>query len=1376
MAGLHFEITADNSNLQRKLRETEQGIRNVTKTIESEGQNIDALFSRISRAAASVGVAFGAKEFVDLLIRVRGEFQQLEVAFTTMLGSEEKATALMQQLTETAAKTPFDLQGVANGARQLLAYGTEAENVNEALIRLGNIAAGLSIPLNDLVYLYGTTMTQGRLYTQDLNQFTGRGIPMIRELSKVMGVAEDEVKGLVEAGRIGFPEVQKVIENMTNEGGMFYNLMEEQSKTISGQISNIGDSISMMFNEIGQQSEGIINASLSAVSYLVENYEQVGRAIAGLVATYGVYRAAVIVNAAAMKGWTAAEMVHYSWLLLVDKAQKILNATMLSNPYVLVATAIAAVVAAMVTMKTEAERINEANEKYEEEKDKIIEKENQHRQAIDNLISAAGDESQSTDDRRAALAELERQYPKIFAKYDTELEKLQNLKKIKEEIAQLEESNSIARSENELGRVQRRIEELEGKRYKKAKDQLGRDVQYYMLSDDETAELQALYQRRRKLQEQVRKDNENAYYSNLRYSRMSNETLKKWIQERQGLLNRMERAGQERGALVGRDGTRTVYTSDELQFQINKLTEELNRRTARRGNSTEWLDSARKRYEDALQAYNEFISSTTNNLTEEEYEKTAKKLKEELDTAKKAYDRFAPKEKKYGQTFDIAQANEENLQMLEEYGQRVEEFNRDLQSRISSSTVDSMQEGLEKEIAQIRQNRQSQLDELERSVDELAEARMRMERETWLSAAPGRTEAQYRNTEGGRKTLSDYRAEVLQGDTLQLYIQRRQQIITDANNAERSTVERHSNEMLEEYRGYYERRNAVIAAYEKKRVAVEQAGGTAENLALLEEERDKELKSIDEEFAARQETYNRWGREITNLSVKQLEELLGELESRLAGIELGERLGVNGNADEAAQVRAKIESLKKSLKEAKLSPDKKDKSNWADLQRIIGECNEAFKEIGDTIGGVLGETVEAAGQLATGTMQAVSSFANMATAMDNGDTAEAITSGIAGATSALQTAMQVYQYFSNVFGADYSEFEEMEAQYERLSDVWDELIAKKKEYIDESYGVESMQAYEEAVQLLERQQAYARQVAQARAAAGASAGSHSIAYRQNEWLSGYADELYQYIAQNGNWDDITNALLGASSEELALVRDKMPEFWAGLDADFRKALEDIIVADEQIEELGDDLNAAITGVSFDEFNSQFLDMLSDMDSTAKDFAENFSDNIRKSLMQSLVANQYKDQIENLYDKWTEYAENGLTPEEVNELRAMYGDIVDALLAERDDINNAFGFSSGKGQQEASAGGFETMSQDTAEELNGRFTALNETAIQIANSFTQLSAIATMDAERNSMVSEIRNLTVLSNGHLENIAGFQKKIYEKLNLKLEDIDNHIRAAI
>ena len=345
----------------RKLEETERGVRNASKAIEREGGSIEDLFGRMTKAAAAFTAGFSIKEIGQNIVKVRGEFQQLEVAFTTMLGSKDEADKLMSQMVETAAKTPFDLQGVANGARQLLAYGTAADDVNETLVRLGNIAAGLSIPLNDLVYLYGTTMTQGRLYTADLNQFTGRGIPMIKELSKELGVAEDEVKGLVEAGRIGFPEVQKVIQNLTNEGGMFYNLMEEQSKTITGQISNIEDSISTMFNEIGKSSEGVINTALSGVSTLIENYETVGKAIIELAASYGAYKAILITVTALQRAYTTvlgqaiveknlaaaagitlsnAEAMAAARTKLLTSAQAALNKTMLANPYVLAAAAV----------------------------------------------------------------------------------------------------------------------------------------------------------------------------------------------------------------------------------------------------------------------------------------------------------------------------------------------------------------------------------------------------------------------------------------------------------------------------------------------------------------------------------------------------------------------------------------------------------------------------------------------------------------------------------------------------------------------------------------------------------------------------------------------------------------------------------------------------------------------------------------------------------------------------------------------------------------------------------------------------------------------------------------------------------------------------
>ena len=233
---------------------------------------LENVSDKVKKSLMGLGMAFSMKQVITEVATVRGEFQKLEVAFNVMLGSADKADNLMAQLIHTAATTPFDLEGVAQGAKQLLAYGMEAEKVNETLIRLGDIAAGLSMPLNDLVYLYGTTMAQGRLYTQDLNQFTGRGIPMIQELAKVFGVTESKVKDLVEAGKVGFPEVQKVIENLTGEGSKFGGLMEEQSKTISGQISNIEDAILTMFNDLGKQSEGVINTTLSGVSYIVEHY------------------------------------------------------------------------------------------------------------------------------------------------------------------------------------------------------------------------------------------------------------------------------------------------------------------------------------------------------------------------------------------------------------------------------------------------------------------------------------------------------------------------------------------------------------------------------------------------------------------------------------------------------------------------------------------------------------------------------------------------------------------------------------------------------------------------------------------------------------------------------------------------------------------------------------------------------------------------------------------------------------------------------------------------------------------------------------------------------------------------------------------------
>lgn len=635
-----------------------------------------------------------------------------------MLGSAEQADALMQQLTCTAATTPFGLEDVAQGAKQLLAYGFEAEKVNETFIRLGDIAAGLSVPLNDLVYLYGTTMAQGRLYTQDLNQFTGRGIPMIGELAKQFGVAESKVKDLVEAGKVGFSEVQKVIEGLTNEGGKFGGLMEAQSKTITGQISNIEDAISMMFNEIGHQNEGIINTTLSGVSHVVENYERFGRILLGLVATYGVYKTAIMTVTAA-KGWaTAAEALHYNWLLLVEKAQKMLNATMLANPYVLVATLIAGVVAAMVSMKTEAERLKETEEAYEAQKQKVIEAEEEHKRKIEELCSIAGDEAVSTDTRREALNRLEQKYPDIFVKYDTEYEKLKNIKKIKEEIALLDGQKSITNPVNELKRVEDRIKELEAKkateRWEEANASGTKMKKTGGLSSDEEIELKSLQGKKGTLSTQIRKNEVNAYFENL--TGVSNETLAQQIRQRETLLARMTMQEKKYGTITQGNAALTgTYSRDELQYQLNKLCSEQNRRNKPVDSSSDWVASAKRKYQTALKAYNDFIKDTSNNLTQEEFEKKAKELKDAVDVAKKEYDKvkpgtdsYADKEKKKREKAE--REAERRKQVSEKLGQELAE----LQRENDAAEIEVMDEGLQKKLRQIDNDYQARKNEIDR--------------------------------------------------------------------------------------------------------------------------------------------------------------------------------------------------------------------------------------------------------------------------------------------------------------------------------------------------------------------------------------------------------------------------------------------------------------------------------------------------------------------------------------------------------------------------------------------------------------------------------------------------------------------------------------
>lgn len=298
---INLTVVIDNDEAIRKFRELQKTAKTVTSSVVTDADRMDIAMRRLATTLGQIGVGVSLAGLVKQIAQTRGEFQQLEVAFATLLQSKEKADALMSQMVELAAKTPFDLQGVASGARQLLAYGFAAADVTNTLTRLGNVAAGLGLSLQDLTWLYGTTAVQGRLYTRDVMQFQSRGIDLAGELATQLGKTRAEISQMVTEGKIGFPEVQKAIESMTNEGGKFHNLMQEQSKTITGLISNLGDALDMMFNDLGKSQEGVITGVLKGTISLVENYQKVLDILIPLVSAYGAYKATLILTAAAQK-------------------------------------------------------------------------------------------------------------------------------------------------------------------------------------------------------------------------------------------------------------------------------------------------------------------------------------------------------------------------------------------------------------------------------------------------------------------------------------------------------------------------------------------------------------------------------------------------------------------------------------------------------------------------------------------------------------------------------------------------------------------------------------------------------------------------------------------------------------------------------------------------------------------------------------------------------------------------------------------------------------------------------------------------------------------------------------------------------------------
>lgn len=461
---IDFEARLRLDQLDRDLQRLRDKFSQTTQQATKDVERFQSTLNNAAKGALAFFTLQGAQSFAREIFNVRSQFQQLENSFTTMLKSKEKANALMGEMVDLAAKSPLGLRDISEGAKRLLAFKVPAEEVNETLRRMGDIASGLGVPIGQLIHVYGQVKAQGKLMTNDLYQFMNAGIPIIDELSKITGKTQSEIKEMVSQGKIGFTEIQQVIKNMTDSGGLFHNLMAEQSKTLGGQLSNLRDNVEGMLNELGKASEGAFSGAISGVNFLVEHYREIGKILSVLIATYGTYRTALMAQAVAQQVVTrygqydiVTKQLQMRATIQAMLAQIKLNTAMLANPYVLAGAAIAGLVVAIWQFSDGMSAAEKAQKRFNDSYREFSELAKKEKQDVDNLIETIKDENAVREKRIEAFDLLKSKYPEIFGKYKTEEELLKNLKTAYKDLNDEIDGKTNDKWEEKLKQAEKRI-------------------------------------------------------------------------------------------------------------------------------------------------------------------------------------------------------------------------------------------------------------------------------------------------------------------------------------------------------------------------------------------------------------------------------------------------------------------------------------------------------------------------------------------------------------------------------------------------------------------------------------------------------------------------------------------------------------------------------------------------------------------------------------------------------------------------------------------------------------------------------------------------------------------------------------------------------
>lgn len=759
------------------------------------------------KALAVIGGAGVLKALGSEMIRVRGEFQSMQTAIETMVG-KDMAGQLIPQIKELAKISPLTMSDMVGAEKMMLGFNIQAEDTIKYLKAISDISMGESSKFNSLTLTFSQMSAAGKLMGQDLNQMINAGFNPLQIISEKTGKSIATLKDEMSKGAVSAEMVQQAFIDATSAGGKFYNMSENASKTINGQLSMMQDALDSVFNELGTKSESVIMDGIQMTTSLIQNYETVGRILAGLVVTYGTYRTAVMLVTAAESKHTLVEIGLTNARLLARKAQLALNAAMLTNPYVALTVVIGGLATTMWAMSDSTTAAARAQKEYNGIKDAAFKKEQEHKLKIEELLTAARDESLATLTRQKSLEELRKEYPKIFEQYDIEKLKLEDILKLKQKINEEDSRRSVQGRRDDYNALKQTI--TNQRRYLQLfdnpdlrKNMSDSDKEIWKMFSGNQSYVQVREQMEKnsellkKYQKDMFDDNISAYKSNLKnYSKEKLETELKLAQSS---------ASKRNGFVVNG----MMVKGGDLESVISSI----NGALAKKKSPTTYkqdYEKAKKDWDDAKKKLSE-IEKNKSKFTSKLYEEAKKRV----ETTEKAYKNLG------GITGSSLTKQEKAAEKQKKEQKKTAEQLLSLHRQNQQDEINLMREGMEKKLKQIDLDYQKQIDAI------------RKQEEEWSEAGNGK--------------LTDKQAQKI-SEAYTNAESMRDKDISDVTEGQLKAEQQALNDYLKEYGTFQQQKLAIAQEYaEKIRKAQEENGVNSAQVKLLEKQRDVAIQNKETE-------------------------------------------------------------------------------------------------------------------------------------------------------------------------------------------------------------------------------------------------------------------------------------------------------------------------------------------------------------------------------------------------------------------------------------------------------------------------------------------------------------------------------------------------